>query len=148
LKPIVESDVDAVVGLFEEMDQFYGNEPAGSAADRADQVRKALFGRLPAALALGAWQDTILEGIAAYSYLWPAVGVSRSLYLKELYVAQSHRRRGAGKLLMDGLHEIAKAEKCSRVEWTTDRPNVAAQDFYASLGFKAHESKLFYRSTL
>jgi GNAT superfamily N-acetyltransferase len=43
-------------------------------------------------------------------------GVSTSLHLKELYVRQSQRRAGIGRLLIDKLIEITKREGCTRVE--------------------------------
>jgi hypothetical protein len=39
-----------------------------------------------------AWDGDDLAGFAAYSFLWPAVGLTRSLFLKELYVAEAARR--------------------------------------------------------
>jgi len=74
-----------------------------------------------------------------------AVGATRSLYLKELYVPDAHRRRGVGTLLMRAIFETADTLGCSRVEWTTDAGNIAAQAFYAKLGLPAHPSKVFYR---
>ena len=48
-------------------------------------------------------EDGVLAGFASYSFLWPAVGLTASLYLKELYVAASRQRHGVGTLLMQGL---------------------------------------------
>ncbi|WP_460793079.1 GNAT family N-acetyltransferase [Micromonospora sonneratiae] len=59
-------------------------------------------------------------GLASYTFLWPAVGLTRSLYLKEPYVSKTHRRRGIGTLLMSILATIAAENRCSRLEWTTD----------------------------
>ena len=140
--------VNAIAALFEEMDYFYGATEIKPLEQRTRQITDALFGDLPAAAALLAWDGAELAGVAAYSFLWPAAGVTRSLYLKELYVAEAHRRKGAGKLLMDALLEVAAKHECSRVEWTTDRPNTAAQQFYAELGVPVNESKLFYRMEL
>jgi GNAT superfamily N-acetyltransferase len=136
---------EAMTGLFEEMDRFYGDVSVGSRAERAEQITAALFGDVPAGAALLAWDAHELVGVAAYSFLWPAVGVTRSLYLKELYVGEAHRRGGVGRRLMDALFEVAVRHGCSRVEWTTDRPNTAAQQFYARIGAPVHEGKLFYR---
>jgi ribosomal protein S18 acetylase RimI-like enzyme len=108
----------------------------GTPDERAAQVRDALFGDPPLARALLAWDGEALAGLASYSFLWPAAGLTTSLYLKELHVAQAYRRTGLGKMLMDGLYEIASARGCSRVEWTTDTDNPAAQAFYEALGVK------------
>jgi GNAT superfamily N-acetyltransferase len=86
-----------------------------------------------------------MVGFAAYSFLWPAIGLTRSLYLKELYVSGAARKKGIGRVLMQRLYQIAAKNECSRVEWTTDRDNVDAQRFYAQLGVPVKESKLFYR---
>ena len=87
-------------------------------------------------------------GIASYSFLWPAAGVTRSLYLKELYVRQAARRRGVGKLLMDELTGVANLHHCSRIEWTTEPENADAQAFYATLGAEVFAGKVFYRVAL
>jgi ribosomal protein S18 acetylase RimI-like enzyme len=73
------------------------------------------------------------------------MGLTRSLYLKELYVAESARHKGVGQLLTRHVFRLAVEADCSRVEWTTDLDNPAAQRFYARLGVPVKESKLFYR---
>ena len=49
---------------------------------------------------------------------------------------------------LDEIDRIARARDCSRVEFTTDTGNLDAQSFYASLGFKPHAGKIFYRREL
>lgn len=141
------ADAGAIAGLLAELAVFYGDTPEGTPDERAEQVRAALFGDPPAARALLAWDGAALAGLASWSFLWPAAGLTRSLYLKELYVAQAHRRTGAGKLLMEGLYRIAADYGCSRVEWTTDTGNSGAQRFYESLGATPLTTKIFYRLT-
>jgi ribosomal protein S18 acetylase RimI-like enzyme len=87
-------------------------------------------------------------GIAAYSFLWPAVGSTSSVFLKELYVSADYRRHGIGRQLMDELVKIAADHQCSRVEWTTETTNTAAQRFYSSLGRQPGTGKLLYRIDL
>lgn len=138
-------DIPAVAELAAEMDQFYGATGLEPLEVRQAQIDAALFTDPPAARALLAWDGNKLRGFAAYSFLWPAVGLTRSLYLKELYVTASARRSGVGALLMKGLFETAIDSGCSRVEWTTDSDNIDAQTFYESLGVSPVSSKLFYR---
>jgi ribosomal protein S18 acetylase RimI-like enzyme len=142
------TDAAAIAALCAELDEFYGDAPEGSPSQRIEQVREALFGDPPGGRALLAWDNSaMLAGFASYSLLWPAAGLSTSLYLKELYVGESYRRAGVGKLLMDGLYGIAAERGCSRVEWTTDTSNQAAQAFYQSIGVKPLAAKIFYRAT-
>ena len=139
------ADVMAMAALLEEMDRYYGATGMEPLGERVRQIEEALFASPPAAHALLAWDGTQVVGFAAYSFLWPAVGLTRSLYLKELYVGEQYRRRSVGKLLMQALFEVAGKHGCSRVEWTTDRDNAGAQAFYEMLGLPAHPAKVFYR---
>lgn len=139
------ADTPAIASLLAELDTFYGDTPEGTPDERSRQVHNALFGDPPAARALLAWDGPALAGLASWSLLWPAAGLTTSLYLKELYVAQAYRRAGIGRLLMEGLYRIAAERGCSRVEWTTDTGNTGAQQFYESLGVKPLSAKIFYR---
>ena len=138
-------DAAAIAELLDEMDRFYGGAGSDPVDVRIQQVSEALFGTVPAAWALLARDCGEVAGIASWSYLWPAVGLTRSLYLKELYVSESHRRRGVGRLLMQAVFEAAREQKCSRVEWTTDTDNRHGLAFYRQLGLPVHSSKVFYR---
>jgi GNAT superfamily N-acetyltransferase len=143
--PIEPTQVEAIAALVEEMDRFYGAAGGEPLDARIRQINQALFSDPPAAYALLAWNGDEPVGFAAYSFLWPAVGLTRSLYLKELYVTEAARRSGVGKQLMRALFETAVKLECSRVEWTTDRENVDAQTFYELLGVRQNTAKLFYR---
>jgi GNAT superfamily N-acetyltransferase len=136
-------DTAAIAELLADLGRFYGT------LERIDagQVAEAIFTAPPAAYALVARDAGQLAGLAAYSFLWPAIGASRSLFLKELYVPDAYRRRGVGRLLMRAVFETAAARGCSRVEWTTDADNADAQAFYARLGLSVHP-KVFYRVSL
>ena len=143
--PARPTHAEAIVEIAEEMDRFYGAAEVEPAEIRIRQIDEALFGSPASAYSLLAWDDGKLVGFAAYSFLWPAIGLTRSLYLKELYVSMKARRAGVGKLLMQHLYDIAVKNDCSRVEWTTDSDNQEARLFYTELGVPVEESKLFYR---
>jgi GNAT superfamily N-acetyltransferase len=145
ISPATSADIPAMSRLLAEMDQFYGSPGTEPDQEHEQQIRQALFGQTPAGYALLARNSHHLVGLAAYSFLWPAVGLTRSLYLKELYVADACRRRGVGELLMDALYQVAAEHHCSRVEWTTDTDNPGAMAFYAGLGVPVKASKVFYR---
>ena len=146
--PAEPQHVEALAALLAEMERFYGATQVEPLDQRIRQITDALFGDVPAAYALLAWDDAQLVGLAAYSFVWPAAGFTRSLYLKDLFLVEGHRRRGIGKLLMESLFDIAERYHCSRVEWTADRDSAEAQRFYEALGVPVNESKLFYRREL
>lgn len=134
----------AIAVLVDEMNRHYGTEPG---ADDTAAIEDALFVDVPGVHMLVALEGDRAVGLASYSYLWPAAGVTRSLYLKELYIAADHRRRGIASDLMQVLIKMATVQGCSRIEWTTDWGNVDAQEFYAHLGPHPVD-KLFYRVEL
>jgi GNAT superfamily N-acetyltransferase len=139
------NDVEAIALLMDDLDRFYGANDVEPPSERIPQVASALFREPKAAYALLAWDAGRLVGMAAYSFLWPAAGVTRSLYLKELYVTATVRGKGVGMSLMQRLCQVAVEHECSRVEWTTDKGNVLGEDFYERLGVPQNEEKTFYR---
>jgi GNAT superfamily N-acetyltransferase len=145
VRPATATDVDQLLELTEEMDRFYGATEFDALERRRSQLQDALFGDTPAAKALLALDHDTAVGFAAYSFLWPAVGLTRSLYLKELYVSDAQQRRGIGRSLMEALFEVARRHDCSRLEWTTDRDNPGAQAFYKTFGAEPQDGKIFYR---
>jgi GNAT superfamily N-acetyltransferase len=147
IEAAVPKDADAIAALLDELDRYYGGTPDEPREDRVRQINEALFGEVPAGHSLVVRDGTSLAGFAAYSFVWPAAGTSRSLFLKELYVAESHRRRGIGTMMMQELFGLAGKHGCSRVEWHADDDNPDAVRFYASLGFEPSPSKLFYRAS-
>jgi GNAT superfamily N-acetyltransferase len=58
------------------------------------------------------------------------------LYLEDLFVRESHRGRGIGKVLLLHLADIARQRGYGRMEWSVLDWNQPAIDFYHSLGAK------------
>ena len=52
-----------------------------------------------------------------------------------LAVAESSRRRGVGRLLMDEVRKLAAEDGASLIELVATRANEPAREFYRSLGF-------------
>lgn len=143
--PAEPSHAEAIAALAEEMDRFYGATDVEPLDVRLRQINEAIFNEQPSAYALLAWNGDKLVGFASYSFLWPAVGLTRSLFLKELYVVESARRSGVGEQLMRTLFELAVKRECSRVEWQTETTNEAARAFYAEINSRMLDGKVFYR---
>ena len=52
-----------------------------------------------------------------------------------LVVAESHRRAGVGKLLMEEVRSVASDNDASQIELVATRANLTARAFYRCLGF-------------
>jgi ribosomal protein S18 acetylase RimI-like enzyme len=56
------------------------------------------------------------------------------LWINEVALAPTHRRRGLGKALLQALFDVGRVHHCT-VAWVlTDRGNTAAMSLYSSLG--------------
>ncbi len=84
-------------------------------------------------------------GMATFVILHPGPGATGQLYLKEMFVLEQHRGKGAGKALMKFLASYAIEENCSRLDWTGDKSNPAGLDFYRALGLTPTDDKIYFR---
>ncbi|WP_157440629.1 GNAT family N-acetyltransferase [Actinokineospora inagensis] len=150
VRPALATDRDGIAALLGEVDKFYGDDAPESPETRVRQISEVLGNQDAGGVQVIVAQDHagLLAGFASFSNLWPAAGSTSSLYLKELYVQESYRSIGVGRVLMQHLIEIARDRGFSRVEWTTDTSNQDAQGFYEKLGFSPRSGKLFYRAEL
>lgn len=69
-----------------------------------------------------------------------------SLWVWELHVAESHRRRGVGRQLIETLAEKAREVGLRTVVCETQNTNVPAIQFYHSVGFRIEGVDLSYYS--
>jgi GNAT superfamily N-acetyltransferase len=142
---VTQADVPALADLMEELDRHYGATDFEPRADRERQIRAALGGPTSVAHVLLAREGADVIGMASYSFLWPAAGLTSSLFLKELYVRKDQQRKGIGRQLMQELCRIALRAGCSRLEWHTEDTNETARRFYEALGAPILPGKLLYR---
>ena len=90
IRPAVEADLDGIVRVISEMGAFYGSPSPKDHEAHASMTRRALFEDNLGAHVLVACEQEVV-GLASYAFVWPATEASRSLYLKDLYVLESHR---------------------------------------------------------
>ncbi|MGW9029916.1 N-acetyltransferase family protein [Streptomyces sp. NPDC055722] len=145
IQAATEADTELLAQMLGEVEAYYGGPD--TPAD-PHQIRAALFGDCPVATVLIARDGDDVLGFASYSFLWPAAGADTSIYLKELFVREQHRRGGVARQLMEAVRDAGRAAGCSRMEWTADADNPLALDFYMALGVEPREDKPFYRAAL
>ncbi len=74
-----------------------------------------------------------LVGFATYFFTWYSWS-GKALYLDDLYVKESARKRGTGKKLLFTIIDLAKKEDCTKVRWQVSNWNTNAIAFYKSIG--------------
>ena len=91
-------------------------------------------------LSLGAYEGEDLVGIVvAEPQKW-----NRSLWVWEFHVAETHRRQGIGRKMMEELAERGRASGLRIVVCETQSTNVSAIHFYRRLGFNIEGIDLSY----
>jgi GNAT superfamily N-acetyltransferase len=76
------------------------------------------------------------DGIVAFAlyYIRYSTWKGQVMYLEDILVTESHRRKGIGSLLMDRLIQEAKEKKFGRIVWQVLEWNEPAIQFYRKYG--------------
>lgn len=102
-----------------------------------EDLAHALFGERRCAEALIARVDgnsPMSAGFALFFHTYSTFLGRRTLWLEDLFVRPEYRRNGLGRQLLKALAALAVERDCGRFEWAVLDWNVAAIDFYESLG--------------
>jgi GNAT superfamily N-acetyltransferase len=90
-------------------------------------------------------KDSKPLGVATFSILYPAPDLTGELFMKDLFTIQETRGKGVGTAILRFLARYAIENNCSRFDWTAERPNAKAVEFYEGLGIPRVEEKIYYR---
>jgi GNAT superfamily N-acetyltransferase len=112
-----------------------------------ERLREFLFGVDPRAHALLAFDGERAVGFAVYFYTFSTFPGLPGLYLEDLFVKPEARGRGVGRALLAYLANLAKVQKCWRIEWAVLHWNETALKFYKNLGAVVMEEWAVYRLT-
>jgi GNAT superfamily N-acetyltransferase len=83
-------------------------------------------------------------GALALNVTFPATELSRSLYVRDLYVARAARRHGVASSLLRAAAALTVTEGFSALDWTADARNADALDLYEGAG-AARLGRVYFR---
>jgi len=108
----------------------------------SDQAEVARYQRIVRDdnLSLGVFDGEHLVGIA----IAERIDWNRTLWVWEVHVDETHRRRGIGRRLIDALAERARSAGLRVMVCETQSSNVPAIDFYRRVGFELDAIDLSY----
>ena len=79
------------------------------------------------------------ETVVGFTQIYPSfcsVDAIKIFILHDLYVDQSARNKGVGKLLMDKAREHVKQQGAGRIDLLTEHTNKPGQHLYEKLGYR------------
>jgi len=122
-----KEDLQQVLGLIIEL-AIYEKAPKEVVVTIGDLERDA-FGERPIIDLFVAELNEEIVGTAIYYYNY-STWKGKCIYLEDIVVAQKHRRKGIGTMLMDRMVELFKEEKAKRLMWQVLDWNEPAIEFY------------------
>jgi len=138
------ADIPGVAALFSEMQRHYSCPVSDKeAVDAATLACKSVTSGFDPRVLIAEVAYEIV-GSVVLNVTFPASALSRSLYIRDLYVAGSMRRRGVGQALFKAAAQLTHESGFSALDWTTDTANTSARRMYEACGGRV-QPRTFYR---
>ncbi len=138
-----KTDFKQVFKLIHELADFEKLTPPDEKARK--RMLKDAFGKKPAFKMLVARYGKETVGYAFYFFTYSSFLAKRTLYLEDIFITESKRNLGIGKLFFNQLVKIAEKEKCGRMEWCVLDWNKNAIEFYNKQGAQPLNDWIYYR---
>jgi GNAT superfamily N-acetyltransferase len=145
IRPARVEDVPVILQLIRDL-ATYERAPHEVTATE-EQLVDVLFGELPAAEVLLAFEGQSPIGFAVFFHNFSTWLGRRGLYLEDLFIKPEKRGKGYGRALLVELAKIARERECGRMEWAVLDWNEPAIKFYHSLGAKPMDEWTVFRLT-
>lgn len=139
-------DSKNIIRLIIELARFEKLPPPDEKATQ--RLLKHAFGKNPSFHVLIAKTNEVAVGYAFYFFTYSSFLARRTLYLEDIFISESYRNKGIGKLLFNELVNIAKKQKCGRMEWCVLDWNINAINFYEKLSARQLKEWKYYRLDL
>jgi GNAT superfamily N-acetyltransferase len=133
VRKAVEADVPDLLPLMRELAEFekYANEFAIS----EEILREQGFRHVPPDFhCFVAEENGRLIGFLVYYFVPFTYRAKPNIVIKELYVAEGHRSKRVGRLLMIAIAKEAVRTDCGRIKWWVAKWNDRGIQFYQRLG--------------
>lgn len=130
--PVTIDYLDALVPLFDDYRQFYGQKSDIGSARAFLKERLSLN---ESVIFIALYEDTPI----GFTQLFPSfssVSMQRLWILNDLYVCPAWRGRRIGERLLEAVSELARVSRAKGIQLETAIDNVSAQRLYERYGYK------------
>ncbi|MFZ1322938.1 MAG: GNAT family N-acetyltransferase [Ignavibacteria bacterium] len=142
IRKAVKSDKKSILKLVKELAEFEKLTFLDGKAE--ERLMRDAFSNDPPFRTIVAEADKKVIGYAFYFFTYSSFFAKKTLYLEDIYISEKYRNLGIGKEYFKELLNIAKKNKCGRMEWVVLDWNENAIKFYEKLGaYELKEWKTF-----
>lgn len=145
IRPARPDDLTDIHRLIVELAEY--EHAADQVSATEEDLRAALFADHPAAHCQLATRRGEILGIALWFLNFSTWEGRHGIYLEDLVVTKSARKRGTGLALMRSLAAICVEKDYRRLEWSVLKWNTPSIDFYRSIGALPQDEWDTYRLT-
>ena len=145
IRPATSSDLSLVLSFIQGLADYEKLSHLVSATEKT--LQESLFGPLPGAEVLLAFESDTPVGFAVYFHNFSTFLGVKGLWLEDIFVKPEYRARGYGKALLLHVARIAKERRCGRFEWAVLDWNAPSIEFYKSLGAVPLDDWTIFRVT-
>jgi GNAT superfamily N-acetyltransferase len=144
---VTHADYSEWLSLWEGYNRFYGRFDATALPEATTQMTwSRFFDAYEPVHAMVAEVDGRLVGLAHYLFHRSTIAIEPSCYLQDLFTAETARRKGVGRMLIEAVYAQARLEGVVNVYWRTHASNVTARRLYDSVaensGFLVYKKRL------
>jgi len=112
--------------------------------NKTELLSNFLFEQNPSLKCLVVEQENVIIGYATFMKQFSTWDADYYIYLDCLFIKETTRGKGLGRLIMERIKEYAKTEDCSTIQWQTPDFNKKAIDFYHKIGGISKSKERFF----
>ena len=134
VRKVTEGNFEHFLGLIDRLAEYEKLSPPDEEAKR--RLRADCLWDTPKFEAFMGELNGEYIGYVIYFFTYSSFLALPTLYIEDIFVLESCRRRGIGQKMLDECKAIAKQAGCGRIEFTVLQWNNSAQAFYEKNGAK------------
>jgi GNAT superfamily N-acetyltransferase len=132
IQPATKADVPVILSFINKLADYERLSHQVTATEQL--LRQTLFGRRRTAEVLLGYYKRQPVGFVLFFHNYSTFLGRPGIYIEDLFVEESHRRRGFGGALLRYVARLALERDCGRLEWSVLDWNEPAINFYKKIG--------------
>ena len=145
IKPATKKDVPVILAFIKKLADY--ERLSHEVVATEELLQRTLFGqRRTAEVAIGYFKNEPVGFVLFFHNFSTFLG-QPGIYIEDLFVDESFRRRGFGTALLVHVAKLAAVRDCGRLEWSVLDWNEPAINFYKKLGAVAMNEWTVFRVT-